>query len=109
MHTPDAQADHLQARARNHLHAAPPPRVIEVGEVTAGIAVPERGGVRFFSSGRDFDPLDGLVFRSVEQAAKAARDRFVARRAPRRHGASARLDHMRAEIPFDVHPVAQRG
>lgn len=53
----------------------PPTRVIEVGEITAGIAVPQRGGVRFFSSERSFDPLDGTLFRSVEQAARAARGR----------------------------------
>lgn len=106
LHTPDAQADHLQARARNRLHAAPPPRVIEVGEVTAGIAVPERGGVRFFSSGRDFDPLDGLVFRSVEQAAKAARARFAARGAPRRQGASPRPDHVPPNVVLDFHRAA---
>ena len=34
-------------------------RVIEVGEVAAGIAVPEDRGVRFFSASRDFDGLDG--------------------------------------------------
>lgn len=79
----------LQAiRARNELHVdrslraaqvPAPTRVIEIGEVTAGIAVPENGGVRFFSSQRDFDPLDGTVFGSVEQAARAARERFRAR------------------------------
>ncbi|WP_246733440.1 hypothetical protein [Methylobacterium sp. BTF04] len=70
-------ADHHATRARNRLHADPAPaRVIEIGEVTAGIAVPETAGVRFFASNRDFGPLDGTVFRSVEQAAKAARDRF---------------------------------
>jgi hypothetical protein len=79
----------LQAvRARNELHVdrtprrraeAAPTRIIEIGEVTAGIAVPERGGVRFFSSQRDFDLLDGTVFGSVEQAARAARERFRAR------------------------------
>lgn len=85
LHLAPAPADHLAARARNRLHAVPQQaRVIEIGEVTAGIAVPEPGGVRFFSSERDFDPLDGTVFRSVEQAAKAARDRFLARRAPRK-------------------------
>ncbi len=57
----------LQAvRARNELHvdrptrrgAEPAPtRIIEIGEVTAGIAVPEKGGVRFFSSQSDFDLL----------------------------------------------------
>lgn len=63
-----------------------PTRVIEVGEVTAGIAVPEQGGVRFFSSERLFDVLDGTLFRSVEQAARAARDRSrrPARRSPPR-------------------------
>lgn len=81
---PGTFADHLEARARNQLHLeAGPARVIEVGEVTAGIAVPERGGVRFFSSERRFDPLDGTVFGSIEQAAKAARDRFRAATQPR--------------------------
>ncbi|KAB1073516.1 hypothetical protein F6X51_11605 [Methylobacterium planeticum] len=78
----------MAARARNRLHAerapepAPTARIIEIGEVTAGIAVPEPGGVRFFSSSRDFDPLDGAVFRSVEQAAKAARERVRQRTRP---------------------------
>ena len=60
-------------------------RVIEVGEVAAGIAVPEDRGVRFFSASRDFDGLDGMLFRSPEQAARAVRDltRPGARRAPR--------------------------
>lgn len=68
----------------------PPPapalaRVIEVGEVAAGIAVPEDHGVRFFSASRDFDGLDGMLFRSPEQAARAVRDltRPSARKAPR--------------------------
>ncbi|AWN44473.1 hypothetical protein DK389_09975 [Methylobacterium durans] len=65
--------------------------MIEIGEQTAGIAVPEHGGVRFFSSSRDFDALDGTVFRSVEQAARAARER--ARRGAHRprHEAARRL------------------
>ncbi len=50
-------------------------RVIEVGETTAGIAVPEHGGVRFYSSERSFDTLDGTLFRSFEQATRAARER----------------------------------
>lgn len=58
----------------------PPTRVIEIGDLTAGIAVPERGGVRFFSSERRFDGLDGTLFRNVEQAARAARDRSRATR-----------------------------
>lgn len=66
----------------------PPPalaRVIEVGEVAAGIAVPEDRGVRFFSASRDFDGLDGMLFRSPEQAARAVRDlaRPGARKVPR--------------------------
>lgn len=59
-----------------------PTRVIEVGAVTAGIAVPEGRGVRFFSSSPVFDRLDGNVFRSTEQAARAAQAH--ARPAPRR-------------------------
>ncbi|GJE18374.1 hypothetical protein [Methylobacterium marchantiae] len=109
LHTPAIQADHLEARARNRLNVPPsPPRVIEIGEVTAGIAVPEPGGVRFFSSGRDFTPLDGAVFRSVEQAAKAVRDRFAARRAPRGHSAPHRLDIVGSEAPVDIHRATRR-
>ncbi|MCJ2014557.1 hypothetical protein [Methylobacterium sp. J-076] len=74
--------------------AEPPPpfppgpalaRVIEIGEVAAGIAVPEEKGVRFFSASRDFDGLDGQLFRSPEQAARAVREltRPGARKAPR--------------------------
>ncbi|GJD34588.1 hypothetical protein [Methylobacterium aerolatum] len=48
-------------------------RVIEIGEVAAGIAVPEDRGVRFFSASRDFDGLDGALFGSSEQAARAVR------------------------------------
>ena len=57
-------------------------RVIEIGEVAAGIAVPEDRGVRFFSASRDYDSLDGMLFGSPEQAARAARS--VARPAGRR-------------------------
>lgn len=90
LHTAPAFVDHRAERARNRLHAEPAPaRIIEVGEIAAGIAVPEPGGVRFFSSNRDFDPLDGAVFRSVEQAARAARDRF-------RHRIGARLGRRQA-------------
>ncbi|WP_342108015.1 hypothetical protein [Methylobacterium sp. SI9] len=63
---------------------AGPPRVIEIGEITAGIAVPEGRGVRFFSSARDFDGLDGTLFRTAEQATRAARDRVRAHAGPRR-------------------------
>jgi hypothetical protein len=71
-------------RSDSTLSAAEPPpapfppgpalaRVIEVGEVAAGIAVPEDRGVRFFSASRDYDGLDGMLFGSPEQAARAAR------------------------------------
>ena len=92
----DLFSDHLEARAENRLvkdrpHAGPPPaRIIEIGEIAAGIAVPEHGGVRFFSSTREVDILDGTMFRSVEQAAKAARARFQNRaRTDRRRDAPA--------------------
>jgi transposase len=89
-HVPLGFTDHRAARARNTLHGEPAPsRIIEIGEVTAGIAVPEPGGVRFFASSRDFAPLDGTVFRSVEQAARAARDRFRDRTRPGRRGHEA--------------------
>lgn len=80
----DPFADHRTRRARNRLHVEPPPtRIIEIGERVAGIAVPEPGGVRFFSAARLVDDLDGIVFRSTEQAARAARERFRTRSARR--------------------------
>jgi len=76
---------------------AEPPRVIEIGEVTAGIVVPEGRGVRFFSSSRDFDGLDGTVFRNTEQAARAARERIAARaRSATGHGPVAEIRRRRA-------------
>jgi hypothetical protein len=51
-------------------------RVIEIGSVTAGVAVPEENGFRFFSSQRPFDALDGRRFRSLKQATAAASDRW---------------------------------
>jgi hypothetical protein len=75
----DPRPDHGPSVVR-----AEPARVIEIGEVTAGIAVPEGRGVRFFSSARDFDGLDGAVFRTAEQAARAARERIRARSAASR-------------------------
>ena len=72
------------------------PRIIEVGEIAAGITVPEGRGVRFFSSTRDFDSLDGVVFGSTEQAARAARDRFRARTRPGGRVARASGQRLRA-------------
>ena len=60
---------------RDNAVLAAPTRVIEVGERTAGIAVPEHGGVRFFSSDRTFDTLEGTLFRSVVQATRAVQSR----------------------------------
>lgn len=71
--------------------AAAPARVIEIGEITAGIAVPEGRGVRFFSSARDFDGLDGAVFRTAEQAARAARERVRSRARSTPHSEQLRL------------------
>ncbi len=72
------------------------PRIIEVGEIAAGITVPEGRGVRFFSSTRDFDSLDGIVFGSTEQAARAARDRFHGRTRTGRQRAPAAGQRLRA-------------
>ena len=50
--------------------------VIEVEEVTAGIVVLEPGGFRFFASGRPFQTLEGALFRTLDQATRAARERW---------------------------------
>ena len=59
--------------------------VIEVGEITAGIVVLEQGGFRFFASERPFRPLEGALFRTLDQATRAARERL--------RPAAARLPH----------------
>jgi hypothetical protein len=51
-------------------------RVIEIGNMTAGIAVPEEGGYRFFSAQPPFDTLDGRRFRSLKLIASAAHERW---------------------------------
>ena len=58
--------------------------VIEVGEITAGIVVLEHGGFRFFASERAFHPLEGVLFRTTEQAVRAARERLRSPKPPRR-------------------------
>ena len=50
-----------------------PARVVEVGGVTAGIAVPEDGRLRFFSAQRPFDGLDQRIYSSLGQVNAAAR------------------------------------
>jgi hypothetical protein len=72
-------------------------RVIEFGSVTAGIAVPEEGGFRFFSSQRAFDALDGRRFRSLRQITAAVHDRWQRSippkpRSPRTNPADAPAD-----------------
>jgi hypothetical protein len=53
--------------------------------------------VRFFSSSRDFDGLDGAVFRNAEQAARAARERAASRaRSSARGGQAAEVRRRRA-------------
>ena len=55
-------------------------RVVEIGDVTVGIVIPEtNGAVRFFSAGREFDSLDRRSFRSVVVAMKAVRDLLAGR------------------------------
>lgn len=82
----------LAADARPRAVPAPS-RIIEIGEIAAGITVPEGRGVRFFSSARAFDSLDGVVFASTEQAARAARERFRARARPAHRSAPAAHRH----------------
>ena len=57
-----------------------PDDVIEVGEITAGIVVLEQGGFRFFASERPFYPLEGALFRTADQAARAAREHLRPRK-----------------------------
>ena len=58
--------------------------VIEVGEITAGIVVLEKGGFRFFASERAFHSLEGALFRTLDRAAGAARERLRRRKTPSR-------------------------
>ncbi|MFQ3455821.1 hypothetical protein PMN64_21305 [Bradyrhizobium sp. UFLA01-814] len=54
--------------------------VIEVSNRTAGIVVSEERGVRFFSSERAFDSLDGGHFGSARAAERAVRALIEQRR-----------------------------
>jgi hypothetical protein len=58
--------------------------VIEVGDITAGIVVLERAGLRFFASDRAVQALEGALFRTIEQATRAARERLSPRKTPTR-------------------------
>ena len=68
------------------------PRIIEIGDVTAGIVVPEQDGtVRFFSAGREFDGLDRHSFRRIDLAMKAMRE-LLERKSRAGRSAKARPD-----------------
>ena len=54
--------------------------IIEVRNRTAGIVTGDEHGVRFFSSERAFDRLEGREFRSAREAQRAATALFDARR-----------------------------
>ena len=58
--------------------------VIEVGDITAGIVVLEQGGFRFFAAERAFHPLEGALFRTLDHATRAARERLRPRKTPDR-------------------------
>ena len=62
--------------------------VIEVGDITAGIVVFEQDGFRFFASERPFHPLEGALFRTLDQATRAARERLRPSKKPRRSSPS---------------------
>ena len=47
--------------------------IIEIQDRTAGIVARDAQGVRFFSSERIFDSLEGRLFRSARDAERAAR------------------------------------
>jgi len=57
--------------------------IVEVGDRTAGIVVREHGGFRFFAAERTFRPLEGALFRTVDQAARVARERLRPRKLSR--------------------------
>ncbi|MEH3144901.1 MAG: hypothetical protein PGN34_06040 [Methylobacterium frigidaeris] len=58
-------------------------RIVEIGETSAGIVVPEPEGFRFFSAHPDYHALEGRVFRSPRHATRAAIEHRAGRR-PRR-------------------------
>ena len=102
----------------------PSANVIEVGDVTAGIVVFERGGFRFFAAEHAFHALEGAFFRTIDEATRAAgivsgRARTPRCRNPCRPasddesvGALDRLDHaggLRRELAALKRPRARSG
>ena len=53
-----------------------PANVIEVDEITAGIVISDHRRFRFFASEPAFHSLDGVLFRTADQATRAVR-RFL--------------------------------
>jgi hypothetical protein len=47
--------------------------VIEITGIAAGLAVPERGGFRFYAADRRFAGLDGSRFGALDQIERAGR------------------------------------
>ena len=47
--------------------------VIEIGDISAGVAVRERGGFSFVATDRRFNVLDGSKFKRIQQVENAAR------------------------------------
>ena len=66
--------------------------VIEVGDIAAGIVVLEQGGFRFFAAERAFHPLEGALFRTLDQATRAASERLRPRKTRDRPSSSFRSD-----------------
>jgi hypothetical protein len=66
--------------------------IIEVHSQTAGIVTIDESGVRFFSSDRAFDRLDGQEFRLARDAERAAISLSGGTRRHRMHQAAARPD-----------------
>ena len=58
-------------------------RIVEVGETSAGIVVPDPDGFRFFAAHPDYHALEGQVFRSPHHATRAAQHLHTRRRGRR--------------------------
>jgi hypothetical protein len=65
-------------------------QVIEVDDITAGIVVLDQGCLRFFASEQACFPLDGALFRTIEQATRAARRILAGKDTTLRHRLSRR-------------------
>lgn len=77
-------------------------RVIAIGGITVGIAVPEEGGFRFFSSQRAFDALDQRRFRSLRQVAAAAHDQWQRSIPPKPRSPRTKPADSSADLLLDI-------